>query len=183
MKILDYSPIPFDGGNITVQQRMNGISRYGFKWVPEMKSQELVIASLNRVLDFHFTLLRNIPIPGSNLVVPLVLIGSHGITVLHNNITKGMFRAEGDSWEVMDNRLRDFKAARPNLIAQAEKMTEAFRNFLTESGFEKEVDSILIFTDPGTHVNSNRPNVRIILMDAIERFWLRQLQKLYSLKK
>jgi hypothetical protein len=170
MKILDYSPIPFDGGNLTFQMRMNGISRFGVKWVPEMKSQELVIASLNRALDVHFTLLRNVPIPGSKVIVPLVLFGLHGITVLNNNITKGLFRAEGDRWEVMDNRMKDFKTARPNLINRTENTTNAFKNFLTGIGFENEVDGILIFTDPGTHVNSNRPNVRIILMDAIERF-------------
>lgn len=177
MKVLDYSPIPFDGGNLSLEDRMKGIARFGFTWVPEMKSQELVISNLNRVLDHHFTLLRNVPLPGSNIKIPLVLIGSHGISVLHNNITKGMFRAEGDRWEVMDTRLRDFKPSKPNLIKRTEQMTEAFQHFLIESGVERDVDGILIFTDPGTHVNSNRPDVRIILMDAIERFGVSLLQK------
>ncbi len=169
MKILDYSPIPFNDGNLSMQDRMKGIANMGVTWVPEMKSQELVIANLNRVLDYHFTILRNIPIPGSNVKIPLVLLGSHGITVMNNCIQKGMFRADGDNWEVMDNRLRDFKATKPNLITRTEQLADAFRQFLAEIGYKKEVDGVLIFTDPGTHVNTNRPGVRIILMDAIER--------------
>lgn len=177
MKILDYSPIPYNDGNLSMQDRMKGIANMGITWVPEMKSQELVITNLNRVLDFHFTILRNIPLPGNNNKIPLVLLGSHGITVLNNNIQKGMFRAEADNWEVMDNRLRDFKATKPNLITRTKEMASAFQHFLNEMGFEKEVDGVLIFTDPGTHVNSNRPGVRIILMDAIEKFGVSLLKK------
>jgi hypothetical protein len=49
-------------------------------------------------------------------------------------------------------------------------MAQAFDNFLKQSGFDKGTDGILVFTDPGIHVNTMRPGVRIILMDAIERF-------------
>jgi hypothetical protein len=177
MKVLDYSPIPFDGGNLTIQDRIKGIARYGFTWVPEMKSQELVIANLNRVLDHRFTLLRNLPLPGRNTKIPMVLFGSHGVTVLYNQIAKGMYRAEGDSWEVMDNSRRDFRAVKPNLIKSTAQMVDVFKGFLAETGTEKAVDGVLIFTDPGTHVNSNRPDIRIILMDAIERFGISLLQK------
>ena len=170
MKILDYAEIPFNDGNLSVKDRMNGISNYGFTWVPRMKSQELIIQDLNRVLDFHFTILRNVPLPNQKINIPLVLLGPHGITVLYNSIKKGMFRAEGDDWEEMDNRLRDFKATRPNLITRTKQMAEAFHKFLSDIDYETEVDGVLIFTDPGTHVNTKRPDVRIILMDAIQRF-------------
>jgi len=177
MKVFDYSPIPFDGGNLSFQDRLKGIAKFGFSWVPEMKSQEVVVGILNRVLDHHFTLLRNIPLPGKGVTVPLVLLGPHGITVLYNNITKGVFRAEGDTWEVIDNRLKKFKATKPNLITRTKLMTEAFKVFLTEVGCEMELDGVLVFTDPGTHVNSNRPDVRIILMDAIDRLGSSLLQR------
>lgn len=170
MKILDYAQIPFNDGNLSVQDRMRGISNYGFNWVPRMKSQELIIRDLNRVLDFHFTLLRNIPLSNEKINIPLVLLGPHGITVLHNSIKKGMFRAERDNWEEMDNRLRDFKTTKPNLVTRTKRTAEAFQQFLSDINYETEVDGVLIFTDPGTHVNIKRPDVRIILMDAIQRF-------------
>ena len=177
MKVFDYSPIPFDGGKLSFQDRLKGISKFGFSWVSEMKSQEVVVATLNRVLDNHFTLLRNIPLPGKGVTISLVLLGPHGVTVLNNNITKGVFRAEGDTWEVMDNRLKNFKTAKPNLITCTKLMKDAFKAFLTEAGPDMEMDEVLVFTDPGTHVNSSRPDVRIILMDAIDRLGASLLQR------
>jgi hypothetical protein len=176
MRVLDYSPIPFDGGNLSFQERLSGIAKFGFSWVQEMKSQEVIVELLNKVLDNHYTLLRNIPLP-NGVVVPLVLLGPHGITVLYNSITKGMFRAEGDSWESMNNRSRDFKPARPNLITRTIRLAQIFEDFLKEMGQSKDIDGVLVFTDPGSHVNSNRPAVRIILLDAIDRFGASLLQR------
>ena len=148
MKVFDYSPIPFDGGKLSFQDRLKGISKFGFSWVSEMKSQEVLVATLNRVLDNHFTLLRNIPLPGKDATISLVLLGPHGVTVLNNNITKGVFRAEGDTWEIMDNRLKNFKTAKPNLITRTKLMKDTFKAFLSEAGLDMEVDEVLVFTDP-----------------------------------
>ena len=128
MKVFDYSPIPFDGGKLSFQDRLKGIMQFGFTWVSEMKSQEVVIESLNRVLDNRFTLLRNIPIPDGGVTIPLVLLGSHGITVLYNSIVRGIYNAEGNSWKIMDNRLKDYKHSKPNIITRTSLITQAFNN-------------------------------------------------------
>jgi hypothetical protein len=176
MKVLDYSPIPFDGGKLSFPERLKGIFRFGFNWVPDMKSQEVFIGMLNRVLVKRFTLLRNVPLPGGGVTIPLVLLGPHGITVMYNSPLRGVFRATGGSWEVMDNRLRNFKPTKPNLITRTLLMTKAFETFLGGCGYALEMDGILVFTDPGLHVNADRPDVRIILMDAIERLGAQLLQ-------
>ena len=115
MKVFDYSPIPFDGGNLSFQDRTKGIAKFGFSWVPEMKSQEVVVGALNCVLGQSLYFVEEYPFAGKGVTVPLVLLGPHGITVLYDNITKGVFRAEGDTWEVMDNRLKNFKAPQAKL--------------------------------------------------------------------
>jgi hypothetical protein len=177
MKVFDYSPIPFDGGKLSFQDRLKGIIQFGFNWVSEMKSQEIIIGNLNRVLDNHFTLLRNIPLPDGGATIPLVLLGSHGITVLSNSSTRGIFNAEGDSWKIMDNRLKDYKVTKPNLITRTLLLTEAFESFMSQAGINREMDGVLMFTDPGTHVNvTSRTDVRIIMMDAINRFGAGLLQ-------
>jgi hypothetical protein len=170
MKVLDYSPIPFDGGKLSFQDRIKGVFRFGFSWISQMNSQEIMINHLNRVLDQRFTLLRNVPLPDGGVTIPLILLGPHGVTVLYNNPVRGIFRAQGDSWEIMDTRMRNFKSARPNLIRRTSLMAQAFGNFLNQNNIDLDVNGVLVFTDPGIHVNTNRPNVRIILMDAIERF-------------
>jgi hypothetical protein len=177
MKVFDYSPIPYDGGKLSFQDRLKGIMQFGFTWVSEMKSQEVVVGNLNRVLDNRFTLLRNISLPDGGVTIPLVLLGSHGITVLNNSIVRGIYNAVGDSWKIMDNRLKDYKNTKPNLITRTSLMAQAFESFMTQAGNNLEMDGVLMFTDPGTHVNiSGRSDVRIILMDAIDRFGAGLLQ-------
>ncbi|MBN2043800.1 MAG: hypothetical protein JW757_02170 [Anaerolineales bacterium] len=175
MKILDYSPIPFNGGKLSLQERFKGITRFGFSWVSEMKSQEVVIEILGRLLDNRFTMLRNVPLPEAEIIIPLILLGPQGVVVINNSPMRGIYRASGDSWEIMDNRSRNFKATRPNLITRTLMMTRAFNNFLTQKGYALENDGILVFTDPGIHVNATRSDVRIILVDAVERFASRLL--------
>jgi hypothetical protein len=170
MKVLDYSPIPFDGGKLALQDRIKGIFKFGFEWISEMKSQEVLIANLNRVLDKRFTLLRNVPLPDGGVTIPLLLLGSHGVSMLYNSPLRGIYRAQGDTWEIMDSRMRNFKPTKPNLIRRTQLMAKAFETFLQGNGYELSVNGILVFTDPGIHVNSQRSDVRIILMDAIERF-------------
>jgi len=177
MRILDYSPIPFDGGKLSLQERLKGIASFGFSWIADMKSQERVIENLGRLLDNSFTMLRNVPLPEGDETIPLILMGPQGIVVIYNSPLRGIYRASGDSWEIMDSRLRNFKATRPNLITRTLMLTRAFNNFLNQKGYAIETDGVLIFTDPGIHVNTTRSDVRVILMDAIERFGARLAQE------
>jgi len=56
-------------------------------------------------------------------------------------------------------------------------MTQAFESFMIQAGINIEMDGVLMFTDPGTHVNvTSKTDVRIILMDAINRFGASLLQ-------
>ncbi len=185
MKVLDYSEIPFDGGNLTLEERIRGIARYGFSWVSEMKSQEKVIVILHRVLDKRFTLLRNFPLPGGAIRIPFVLVGPHGVTVVNHSTAKGIYRAQGDSWAAMGTRSKDFRPVRPNLIVHTKLMTKAMEALLSQCGYAMEVEGVLMFTDPKAHVETMRPDVRVILVDAIERFGLqlRQTTPVLSLEE
>ena len=176
MKVLDYSEIPFDGGNLTLEERIKGIAKYGFSWVSKMQSQEKVIVILHRVLDKRFTLLRNFPLPGGAIRIPFVLVGPHGVTVVNLSTAKGIYRAQGDSWTVMDTRSKSFRPVRPNLIVHTKLMTKAMETLLSQIGYAIEAEGILMFTDPKAHVETIRPDVRVILVDAIERFGLQLRQ-------
>jgi hypothetical protein len=69
----------------------------------------------------------------------------------------------------MENRGQGFKDAHPNLITRTLMMSRAVASFVSREDFILEVDGILIMTHPGTHVDSSRPAVRVVLRDAIER--------------
>ena len=111
---------------LNFQDRIKGTFQLGFTWISEMKSQEVLIAHLNRVLDKQFTLLRNVPLPDGGVTIPLILLGPHGVTVIYNSPLRGIYRAQGDSWEIMDNRMRNFKPTKPTL----------FFSFLSKSLFK-----------------------------------------------
>lgn len=176
MKVLDYSSIPFKSGKLSFVDRIKGISRFGFSWVSEMKSQEVIVRYLSRVLDYKFTLLRNITILDSNVPVPLILIGPPGVTVIYNSTIKGVYRAKGETWSTMDNRARHFKTAKPNLVMRTILMSRAAGTFLSSIGLAVEPDEVLVFTETGAHVDTLRPAVRVVLVDALERFGSRLMQ-------
>ena len=176
MKVIDHSPIPFETGSISLQDRLRGVMKFGFSWIPEMKSQEVVQAMLGRLLDDGFTLLKNLTLPGAEITIPLILVGPHGVNVMYNSYLRGVYRANEEDWGVMDNRSKGFKSAKPNLVMRTKLMARAVETFLNDAGYKVENESVLVFTNPGIHVDTQRPAVRVLLFDALERFGARLSQ-------
>ncbi|MGD8632223.1 MAG: hypothetical protein PVF85_01550, partial [Anaerolineales bacterium] len=66
---------------------------------------------------------------------------------------------------------RKFTPAKPNLQERALNMADALLNYLREQGFGlPEIEPVLIFTDPRTHVDSLQSKVRIVYADAVDHF-------------
>lgn len=170
MIVRDFSPIPYQGGKLSIAERTQAMLKFGSSWPAEMKSQETIIRYLLRSLDNSFTMLRNVPLPGSDIIVPLILVGPPGITSIYNSPAKGVFRTQGSSWTIMGGR-GSFQPSKPNLVMRTTLMTGAVDTYFSENGYpDIPVDGVLAFTDPGTHVDSIRPEVRVVLVDALERF-------------
>ncbi|MBT3388920.1 MAG: hypothetical protein HN413_00760 [Chloroflexi bacterium] len=171
MIIRDLSPIPYIEGKLSVAERAKAIMQFGSSWPADMKSQEMLARSLARSLDNSHTLLRNLKIPEPDVIVPLILISPQGMTVLYNNPVRGVFRAQGNTWKIMSGSGRSFQAAKPNLILRTQLLTRGVETFLTQHGYgDLPLEGILVFTDSGTHVDTIRPDVRIVQLDALERF-------------
>jgi hypothetical protein len=50
-------------------------------------------------------------------------------------------------------------------------MTRAVETFLARRGHHiMEIQSVLLFSNPGTHVDVIRPAIRVVLMDGLDRF-------------
>jgi hypothetical protein len=123
------------------------------------------------MLDNRYVILSDVILPGLKVPIPLVLVGPNGVCVLNPSSIRGVYRAQGENWEQMDERRRDFKPAQPNLIMRVQFLARAVEKFLTGRGYElPEVEPVLIFTDPGVHIETVRPVVRVILIDGVERF-------------
>jgi hypothetical protein len=145
--------------------------RFGKTWSTDMHAQASVIALLDKSLDNRYIMLRNVQLEGLDIPIPLVLVGPTGVRVLYPSASRGVYRAKGEIWEQMDDRSRMYRAAAPNLLTRTELMARAVAAFLTSREVPlPEIEPILMFSDPGTHVESVRPSVRIVLVDGLERF-------------
>ncbi len=169
MKVIDCNPTPVKENSLNnlvsqVQEKLN------IGGQTEAKSQEVLIHGLSRVLGNRFHLLRNVKLEGQDSPIPMLLIGPSGAFVLYASPSKGVYRAKNDQLTMMD-RSHQYVAVKPNLMLVVQDMVKAVSSFLSAQGMEGcEVQGILFFSSPGTHVDLVHPLVRIILVDGVDRF-------------
>jgi hypothetical protein len=169
MKLIDHTPYLTESGKISFRNQILATLKYGTEWYPEIKAQKIVIDNLNNNLDKGYTLLVNIILPGSQATIPLILVGPAGVSVLVVTNLKGAYQAKGDNWEVIEGGKS--RSVKSNLMVLASKMARAVQLYLKKQGIGTiEVDGVLICSEPGMHVESSRPIVRVIMRDAIEHF-------------
>jgi hypothetical protein len=171
IKVIDRSEFRDHDGSIGLENRIRGTLEFGFSWYGQMQAQEEVTQRLSKALNREHTLLRNVPLSGTSLIVPMLLLSPQGVRVIYPSTIRGVFRAKGEDWLRFDGRSRRFKRTLPNLQSQALTHSQVVHEYLTTLGYQiPDVEAVLIFTNPRTHVDSARPRTRIVLMDAIEHF-------------
>lgn len=170
MKFIDKTPFQDASGNVGIAGRLQGTLKYGPNWFPELEAQRSVINQLNRLLDKGFVLIRNFNLPGSDIFIPIILIGPGSLTVIFVTAVKGHFEAKENEWNEVKNGVPT--PARRNLIDLLGKLTRAFQKYLQINDIKIpiQVDSVLIAADPGAIVESSRPAVRVVRSDAIKQF-------------
>lgn len=178
MRVIERSEFRDQEGVISLENRLRGTLRYGLRWYGEMETQMVVTERLSTVLENDHDLIRNLVIPGTDLRVPLILLGPQGVRAILPTPLRGVYRAKGDEWLTFDGGARRFKRVRPNQQVIALNMADAVLKYLRSQGFGlPEVEAVLIFTNPRTHVDTARPRARIVMADGIEHLAanLRQL--------
>jgi hypothetical protein len=114
-------------------------------------------------------MLRNLQLEGKGEIFPPIMIGPSGLVVLNVSRVKGFFRAKDESWWEMNKTSHQFGPARPNLLRQSKEYAQKLAEILDAHGkTHPEVLPILVFANPGVHVESSNPAIRIVLMDGVE---------------
>src|ERR1044071_4499685 len=98
MKIIDKTPLLNEKGELAMPQRVQGILKYGFNWPTELEAQKAIITFFDRQLEKGYTLIRNIPLGASGIVVPLILLGPAGIYVINVTYLRAGDEARGPTW-------------------------------------------------------------------------------------
>lgn len=184
MKIIDKTPFLSEKGEIGLLDRLQGTLKFGLNWYPELEAQKAVISQLERLLERGFTLIRNHDLGASGIVIPLILLGPPGVFVMYVTQLRGMYRAKGDSWGRLSGER--FQPASINLLTRTARLARALQVFLERQGvtLPAAVEPVLLAADPGLHVESVRPIVRVVMSDALKQFALSLFQQrpLFSLE-
>jgi hypothetical protein len=170
MKVIDKTPFQNEKGQAGILQRMQGIMEHGAAWNAEVEAQKAVIPQLERVLEKGYTLIRNLGLQNSKIILPLILVGPPGVFVLYVTSVSGHFEAKGDEWNVINKDRR--VPASSNLLTRATRLARATQVYLNRQGvyLPGVVEPVLIAASPGVHIESLRPIVRVVLSDGIKQF-------------
>lgn len=169
MRVIERSEYRDEDGKISLQNRVKGSLRFGFPWYGVMQAQVAVTERLNKSLSNDYHLLRNIVVPGTGVIVSLVLIGPQGVYAILPSSTGGVFRAKDDEW--LAHSGGHFRAARPNLQQSALAAADLLLKYFHGLGYElPQVEPVLVFSNPSAHVDTVHPRARVVLADALEHF-------------
>ena len=170
MKIIDQTPLIDEKGNLGFTQRIQGMLKFGFNWPNELQAQKAIITYFDRNLEKGYTLIRNQVLGQSGIMVPMILLGPAGVFVINVTYLKGRYEAKGDSWNVESGH--QFKPAPINLIQRTSRMARALTVFIERQGVKipAPVESVIIAADPGLHIESVRPAIKVMMVDGIKSF-------------
>ena len=170
MKIIDKTPLLNEKGELGIVQRLQGILKYGFNWPNELEAQKAIITFFDRQLEKGYTLIHNMTLGASGIVVPIILLGPSGIYVIHVTYLRGRYEARGNAWN--EESGDGYKPAEVNLIQQTSRMANAVRAFIERQGVKLPVpiEPVLISGNPGLHIESVKPAIRVVMIDGIKSF-------------
>ncbi len=181
MRLIDKTPYLSEKGQINLLDRLQSLLKYGPSWFQQLDAQKIVVSRLEKQFDNKYMLARNITLPNSDIMIPLILLGPPGVYVLNVTHLRGVYQAKNEDWGTMEGEV--FKPASINLLVRTARLGRALEVYLKRQGHEtRPIEAVLIGADPGLHVDSIRPIVRVVLSDAIDRFAasLKQAQPVMS---
>ena len=170
MKIVDKTPLVDEKGELGFMPRIQGMLKFGFNWPNELAAQSAIVTFFERQLQKGYTLIRNMTLGESGIMIPIILLGPTGILVIQVTYLRGRYQAKGDSWNVDTGS--GYKPAPINLVQRTLRMARALRTYIERQGVKIPVDieSVIIAGDPGLHIESERPAIKVMMIDGIKSF-------------
>lgn len=171
MKHIDKTPYRSETGEISIINRVQGMLKYGMTWYDRVKAQDTIAEILGRQLGGQFVLFQHITLPETEIDLPLVLLGPPGVYLINALHERGIYMAREDEWGTLTGET--FVPARINQVKRAMTMAKVLQVYfdrLGQKGFQ--VEPVVMAADPGLHIDSTRPAIRIVMSDAIDRFAL-----------
>ena len=138
---------------------------------PKASALTVLSSNLEKFLDDRYVLLKNTGLQKPQITIPAILVGPTGIMLFYPCDTEGVFRAHGEMWEQLKKRGQSYVPARLNPLILVQEMADALAGFLTEQQVDcRMIEPILFFANPNIHIDTNRPAVKMVLPDKLDRF-------------
>ena len=170
MRTIDRSTFRDASGQISFSTRLQAVLKEGLGWQAEVQAQEDIARRLAKVFGDDYVLVRNCPMPTSNVPVPLILIGPIGVRVMMTTSLRGTYRAKAGQWMSLGGS-GTFKSSHPNLASRLRLFEDAVRRFVTSKGINlPEGEPVLIVARPETYVENIKTSLRVVLADGVENF-------------
>lgn len=170
MRTIDRSSFRDASGQIPFSTRLQAVLKEGLGWQAEVQAQEDIARRLAKVFGDDYVLIRNCPMPTSNVPVPLILIGPIGVRVMMTTALRGTYRSKAGQWMTLGGG-GTFKSSRPNLASRLRLFEDAVRRFITSKGISlPEGEPVLIVARPETYVENIKTSLRVVLADGVENF-------------
>jgi hypothetical protein len=167
MKIINLNRSASETGNI--QRLLGQFSEHTPARKTDERAEEAILTRFSNALDNRYVLIRNLPVQGTNDRFPPILIGPLGIVLLNLSSAEGFFKAKEDSWWEMSESTHGYSPGRPNLIKQSQEYAQKLAGLLEKHGkSHPDILPVLILVNPGVHVESSNPAIRIVLVDGVE---------------
>lgn len=171
MKVIERSDLREEDGTISLANRIKGSFTFGMDWYEGMQAQVEICSRISKTLNNEHTLIRNVNIPGTKLIIPMILLSPQGVRVIVSNNIRGSYRAKNDEWQKFDSRQRRFKRTRPNPMDDIRRMAEVLLQSIQDRGYGlPNIEPVLIFMQVNAHIDQVSPSVRIVQVDAIDHF-------------
>lgn len=171
MQVIELSEYRDEEALISLENRVRGTVKFGFGWYGDMQAQERVTSKLKGILDDDHMLLLNAPLVGTDVLAPMILFSPQGVRLLYPSTVRGTFRAQDNQWMTYNRRTQQFTPKNPNLQFRALAFASGLLRYFESQGFPlPELEAVLLFTDPQTHVDTAGPEARIVLADAFDHF-------------
>ena len=138
---------------------------------PKAIALTVLSSNLEKFLDDHYVLLKNISFRKPQISIPAILVGPTGLYVFYPSDAEGVFRAHGKAWEQLKKRGQGYEQARPNLLILALENASGAVGYLTEHQVDcRIIEPVIFFANPDIHVDSNHSVVKLVLPDTLDRF-------------
>jgi hypothetical protein len=172
MRRIECSEFRDEDGTISLESRVRATMQHGLKWYGQMEAQNDAYEKLSKTLGREHLAIFNLPLPDTTITIPMLLLSPQGVRVILPSPLVGVYRAKGEAWmKYGGGRTRRFSPVRPNLQSRVLMMAQSVLTYLQEKGYAlPEVEAILLFTNPKTHVDTSDPEARIVQADAIDHF-------------